>query len=249
MACRTWANQKGTNLQICTSWDRTIHHTFHVTRQHVYLFLFNSLYLNVAYLHGYTCSIRVSERSQILYLIWMAIYPVLYSYQLATDEILNLTSPDLVCRAQAAMREPYLWRTADMSWRMWSLLNKSNPIQSIAVAFFTPMKESANCLRLPIVQIWPYLFVVGKTSISTFKERNFNSIVSIVTHDSFWNFSTMSAGSHIHTYLWHGGCWLYRSFIYCFTRGWSPSFRELGRMTMELRANLAVAMALNPCEH
>ena len=54
MACRTWANQKGANLQIRTSWDRTIHHTFHVTRQHMYLFLFNSLYLNVAYLHGYT---------------------------------------------------------------------------------------------------------------------------------------------------------------------------------------------------
>ena len=54
MACGTWTNQKGTNLQIRTSWDRTIHHTFHVTRQHVYLFLFNSLYLNVAYLHGYT---------------------------------------------------------------------------------------------------------------------------------------------------------------------------------------------------
>ena len=44
MACRTWANQNGTSLQICTSWDRTIYHTFHVTRQHVYLFYF---------LHGY----------------------------------------------------------------------------------------------------------------------------------------------------------------------------------------------------
>ena len=53
MACRTWANQKGKNLQIRTSWDGTIHHTFYVTRQHVYLFLFNSLYLNAAYLHGY----------------------------------------------------------------------------------------------------------------------------------------------------------------------------------------------------
>ena len=38
MACHTWANQKGTSLQIRTSWDRIIQHTFHVTRQHVYLF-------------------------------------------------------------------------------------------------------------------------------------------------------------------------------------------------------------------
>ena len=60
----------------------------------------------------------------------MAIYPVLYINQLANDEILHLTSPDLVFRTQAAMREPYLWRTANMSWSNESSLNKSNPIQS-----------------------------------------------------------------------------------------------------------------------
>ena len=78
------------------------------------------------------CTIEASERSRILYLIWMAIYPVLYLNQLATDEIPNLTTPpDLVCRAQAAMREPYLWRTANMSWRTCVVVKQiqSNPIQ------------------------------------------------------------------------------------------------------------------------
>ena len=37
------------------------------------------------------CTKRVSERSWILYLIWITIYPVLYLNQLATEEILNLT--------------------------------------------------------------------------------------------------------------------------------------------------------------
>ena len=46
MACRAWANQDGTSLQIRTSWDRTLRHTFH--------FRPDSLYLNGAYLHGYS---------------------------------------------------------------------------------------------------------------------------------------------------------------------------------------------------
>ena len=74
MACRTWANQKGASLQIRTSWDRTIHHTFHVTRQHVYLFLFNSLYLNVAYLHGYNIYSN-DHKCIIIYQIFIRLHP------------------------------------------------------------------------------------------------------------------------------------------------------------------------------
>ena len=37
------------------------------------------------------------------------IFGTFFLNQLATDDILNsTTTPDLVCRAQAAMREPYL---------------------------------------------------------------------------------------------------------------------------------------------
>ena len=72
------------------------------------------------------CTTRVSERSWILYLIWMTIYPVLYLNQLATEEILNLTHwgrDKMAAIFQTTFSNAFSWIKSHEFWLrfQWSL--------------------------------------------------------------------------------------------------------------------------------